>query len=65
MTLVTWQEVPAEFPPGYLNIAKPRDPNVRIDCSPAIRVRLPFGLTRSAEQLGVRVAAPAGFVQAW
>lgn len=57
-----WRDVPGEFSRGYLKASGFDDPNVVVTLRDAVRVRLGFGMHRTARVIGLRVDDPASFV---
>jgi hypothetical protein len=60
----TWRSVPDLPPPGYLNTAKPLEPNVTLVVGEAVEARLAFGLRRRYARIDIRVEDPAAVLAA-
>lgn len=54
----TWRSVPDLPPPGYLNTAKPLEPNVTLVLGEAVEAWLAFGLRRRYARIDIRVEDP-------
>ncbi len=59
--LLTWRDLPGPMA-GYLDAAKPSEPNVLLEFRHSVRVEGPYGIPRSATRLGVRFESPEPFV---
>ena len=57
-----WRDVPGDLTRGYVKASGFDDPNVLVTLRDAVRVRLGFGMHRTARVIGLRVDDPAGFV---
>lgn len=57
-----WRDVPGELTRGYVKASGFDDPNVLVTLRDAVRVRLGFGMHRTARVIGLRVDDPASFV---
>jgi hypothetical protein len=56
---VTWRSVPDSLAArGYVNSAKPLEPNVMLTFAEPVDARLPFGIRKRLTRLGMRVAEP-------
>jgi hypothetical protein len=57
--VATWRSVPdPQTARGYVNSAKPLEPNVMLTFAEPVDARLPFGIRRRLTRLGVRVGEP-------
>lgn len=62
-----WRDLPEPGTPlasGYLNLMKPATPNVLLTLATPTSVRLPGGLRRPAQRLGLHLDEPAAFLAA-
>lgn len=59
----TWRSVPDDAAPGWVNTAKPLEPNVIIRLSEPITARLALGVTKEVSRIGLRVDAPTQAVE--
>jgi len=62
-----WRGLPRAGTPaaaGYLNLMKPASPNVLLILSTPTRVRLPGGISRSVQRLGLHLDEPQSFLGA-
>lgn len=59
---VGWRDLPGEVSQGYLKVSGFDDPNVLVTLRDAVRVRLGFGMHRTARVIGLRLDDPASFV---
>ena len=54
----SWRDVPDGAPDGYVNLAKPAEPNVLITCEPPATLRLFGAVDRPVRLLGLHVDDP-------
>lgn len=60
-----WRDLPAAGTPaaaGYLNLMKPVSPNVLLTLAAPVEIRLPGGLRRSVQRLGLHLDEPEAFL---
>lgn len=60
----SWRDTPPAGTPGYVRLSGFADPNVMLRFRAPVRLSGPAGITRAAERVGLRLEAPAAFVQA-
>lgn len=62
-----WRDLPAAGTPaaaGYMNLTKPATPNVLVTLVAPTRIRLPGGIQRSVQRLGLHLDEPDLFLSA-
>ena len=59
----TWRSVPDGMAPGWVNTAKPLEPNVIVRLSEPVTARLALGITKQVSLIGLRVDAPTQAVE--
>jgi hypothetical protein len=63
----SWRDLPAAGTPDsrdYRNLMQPSTPNVLVTLVAPAMIRLPGGMQRPAQRLGLRLDDPAGFIAA-
>lgn len=63
----SWRDLPTPGTPesrGYRNLMQPTTPNVLVTLATPAMIRLPGGMLRPAQRLGLRLDDPAGFIAA-
>jgi hypothetical protein len=64
----SWRDLPAAGTPesrDYRNLMQPATPNVLVTLVAPAMIRLPGGVLRPAQRLGLRLDDPAGFIAAF
>ena len=58
----TWRSVPDDAAPGWVNTAKPLEPNIIVRLGEPVTARLALGITKRVSRIGLRVDAPTQVV---
>jgi hypothetical protein len=61
----TWRELPPPGTAGYVNVARPLDPNLLLEFAGPLPLEISLGVRRQVRLLGLHVATPDAVIEAY